>query len=57
MREKIALAQAEDYYEAVIKSDINRADGVSKNPERVKEIVEVFGKKSRCTNCKYNVEK
>ena len=39
MREKIALAQAEDYYEAVIKSDINRADGVSKNPERVKRLL------------------
>lgn len=39
MREKIALAQAEDYYEAVIKSDINRADGVSKNSERVKRLL------------------
>ena len=36
MRDKIALNQAIDYYDAVVHSDINRADGVEKNPERVK---------------------
>lgn len=44
MKEKSALLQAEDYYEAVIKSDINRADGVSKNPERVKRLMRSFAR-------------
>lgn len=39
MSEKTALLQAEEYCEAVIKSDINRADGVSKNPERVRRLM------------------
>ena len=38
------MLQAEDYYEAVIKSDINRADGVSKNPERVKRLMRSFAR-------------
>ena len=45
MKEKPSLLQAEDYYEAVIKSDINRADGVSKNPERVKRLMRSFARK------------
>lgn len=44
MKEKPALLQAEDYYGAVIKSDINRADGVSKNPERVKRLMRSFAR-------------
>ena len=44
MKEKPALLQAADYYEAVIKSDINRADGVSKNPERVKRLMRSFAR-------------
>ncbi len=36
MRDEIALDQAFDYYDAVVNSDINRADNVRKNPERVK---------------------
>lgn len=39
MREKAALSQAVDYYDAVVRSDINRADGISKNPERVKLLM------------------
>lgn len=39
MREGIALDQATDYYDAVIHSDINRADQVQKNPERVKRLM------------------
>ncbi len=39
MKEKAALSQAVDYYDAVVKSDINRADGVNKNPERVKRMM------------------
>ena len=44
MKDNPALLQAEDYYEAVIKSDINRADGVSKNPERVKRLMRSFAR-------------
>ena len=39
LRDEIALDQALDYYDAVVHSDINRADGVSKNPERVKRLM------------------
>lgn len=39
MEEDIALSQAIDYYEAVVRSDINKADGVFKNPERVKRFI------------------
>lgn len=39
MRGKIALDQAFDYYDAVAHSDINRADDIQKNPERVKRLM------------------
>ena len=39
MRNEIALEQAFDYYDAVVHSDINRADGIEKNPERVKRLM------------------
>ena len=39
MRDEIALDQAADYCAAVIRSDINRADNVQKNPEKVRRIV------------------
>lgn len=39
MKEKAALSQADDYYDAVVRSDINRADNVNKNPERVKRLM------------------
>ena len=38
-REKIALNQAFDYYDAVVNRDINEADGVKKDPERVKKLM------------------
>ncbi|WP_026834811.1 ATP-binding protein [Eubacterium xylanophilum] len=44
MREKPALMQSYDYYDAVVKSDINRADGVNKNPERVKRLMKSFAR-------------
>ena len=44
MKERPALAQATDYYEAVVKSDINRADGVSKNPERVRKLMRSYAR-------------
>lgn len=39
MRDEIALDQALNYYDAVVRSDINRADNVEKNPERVKKLM------------------
>ncbi len=44
MREEIALDQAVDYYDAVVRSDINRADGVQKNPERVKRLMRSYAR-------------
>ena len=37
--EKIALAIASDYLEAVANEDISKADGVEKNPDRVKNLL------------------
>ena len=39
MKEKIALNQAFDYYDAVVHSDINRADGVTKDLARVERLM------------------
>ena len=39
MRDKIALNQALDYYDAVVRLDINRADGITKDPLRVERLM------------------
>ncbi|MCD8192591.1 MAG: DUF4143 domain-containing protein [Oscillospiraceae bacterium] len=44
MRNEIALDQAMDYYDAVVHSDINRADNVQKNPERVKRLMRSYAR-------------
>jgi predicted AAA+ superfamily ATPase len=44
MKEKPALEQAFDYFDAVVRSDINRADGVNKNPERVKRLMTSYAR-------------
>lgn len=44
MRDEIALDQALDYYDAVVRSDINRADNVQKNPERVKRLMRSYAR-------------
>lgn len=44
MRDEIALDQAMDYYEAVVHSDINRADNVHKNPERVRRLMRSYAR-------------
>lgn len=44
MKESIALEQAYDYYDATVKSDINRADEVNKNPERVKRLMKSYAR-------------
>ena len=44
MRDEIALDQAMDYYDAVVRSDINRADHVQKNPERVRRLMRSYAR-------------
>lgn len=44
MRDQIALDQAIDYYDAVVHSDINRADNIQKNPERVRRLMRSYAR-------------
>lgn len=44
MRDDIALEQAMDYFDAVVRSDINRADNVQKNPERVRRLMKSYAR-------------
>lgn len=44
MEEKIALNQAFDYYDGVINSDVQRADNVSKNVNRVKRLMRSYAR-------------
>ena len=48
MRGEIALDQAVDYYDAVVHSDINRADNVQKNPERVRRLMRSYARNQGC---------
>lgn len=41
---EVALSQAVDYYDGVVNSDINRADGIEKNPERVKKLMQSYAR-------------
>ena len=42
LKYNVALQQAFDYYDAVVNWDINRADGVRKNKERVKRLMRSY---------------
>ncbi len=44
MRDEIALDQAMDYYEAVIHNDINRADNIQKNPDKVRKLMRSYAR-------------
>ncbi|MCQ4023306.1 MULTISPECIES: ATP-binding protein [unclassified Ruminococcus] len=44
MRDEIALDQATDYYDAIVRSDINRADNVQKNPEKVRRLMRSYAR-------------
>ena len=44
MEKEIALEQAFDYFDAIINSDISRADGVSRNSERVKNLMKSYAR-------------
>ena len=52
LKGEIALEQAFDYYDAVVRSDISRADGVTRNPERVKRLMRSYARNqgSQATN-------
>ena len=41
---KIALAQAPDYYEAVVESDISRADNTARDPERARRVMRAYAR-------------
>ncbi len=41
---KIALAQAPDYYEGLCESDIFRADGIKRDPERAKRVMRAYAR-------------
>ena len=44
MRDEISLNQATDYFDAVVHNDINRADNIQKNPERVKRLMRSYAR-------------
>lgn len=44
MRDKVALEQAIDYFDGVVRSDIGRADGVAKNAERVRRLMRSYAR-------------
>lgn len=48
MRDEIAIDQAVEYYDAVVHSDINRADNVQKNPERVRRLMRSYARNQGC---------
>lgn len=52
LKGEIALEQAFDYYDAVVRSDISRADGVTRNPERVRHLMRSYARNqgSQATN-------
>ena len=42
--EKVALAQAFDYYTAVVNTDVSKVDGVERNPERVEHLMRSYAR-------------
>lgn len=40
----VALQQVYDYYDAVVESDISRADGVARNPQRVRNLMRSYAR-------------
>ncbi len=42
--DSIALDQATDYYDLVVESDIQRADGISRNPNRTKQLMRSYAR-------------
>lgn len=48
MHDEIALDQAFDYYDVVVRTDINRADNVQKNSERVRRLMRSYARNQGC---------
>ncbi len=44
LEDEIALEQAYDYYDAIVKSDISRVDGVKRDSERVKHLMRAYAR-------------
>lgn len=44
MKGNIALSQAEDYYESIVKYDIIKADGINKNGHRVRRLMRSYAR-------------
>ncbi len=44
LEKEIALEQAYDYYDAVVRSDISRVDGIARNPERVRRLMRSYAR-------------
>lgn len=44
MKTEAALKQISDYYEAVVRTDINKADNIHRNPERVKFLMRAYAR-------------
>lgn len=44
MEKDIALEQAFDYYDGIIRSDISKIDNINKNPERVKKLMKSYAR-------------
>lgn len=42
--EKVALKQAEDYYDAVVNSDISRVDNILRDPEKAKKVLRSYAR-------------
>ena len=47
MPQDIALDQAIDYYEAVVRSDIYRVDGINKNPDKIRRFMRSYARNQR----------
>ena len=44
LKDNIALDQAFDYYDAVVKQDINRVDETDRNPERTMRLMRSYAR-------------
>ncbi|MBP5305828.1 MAG: ATP-binding protein [Lachnospiraceae bacterium] len=43
-KQKVALAQAPDYYDSLVESDISRVDNVARDPEKAKRIMRAYSR-------------
>ncbi|MCD8200569.1 MAG: DUF4143 domain-containing protein [Clostridia bacterium] len=49
---QVALTQAYDYFDAVVSSDVSRVDGVSRDPDRARNIMRAYSRYI-CSQAKY----